>query len=187
MDDLENQDFIDAYDDDDDVEEQDEDGEGDEGEEDEGDEGEEDEDEDEDDDMDIDDDDDDDDDDDGISRKKSRKMENKYLKYKLIGFKSEVIDTEDIIQPKLDNKSQTLNYLTRFEYSKIIGLRAQQIAENAPPFIKIGDEKDPIKVAEMELKQGKLPYVIHRPIFRDTNGKIVYEVKTLSELYIPSY
>ena len=53
--------------------------------------------------------------------------------------------------------------ITKFEKSRIIGTRARQIANNAPPLVDIGTEMDPVKIALMEYEQGILPlYVIRR-------------------------
>lgn len=52
--------------------------------------------------------------------------------------------------------------LSKYEYTRIIGTRAVQIAMNSPVFIDIGDETDPIKIAEREFKEKKLPFIIER-------------------------
>lgn len=51
---------------------------------------------------------------------------------------------------------------TRFEKARIIGARALQIARGAPPAIKT-DDKDPIKIAELEFEQGVIPLDTKRP------------------------
>ena len=52
--------------------------------------------------------------------------------------------------------------LTKYEKARIIGTRALQISYNAPIMIDPGDEVNPIKIAEMELYQNKLPFIIVR-------------------------
>jgi len=60
----------------------------------------------------------------------------------------------------MSTETDTMNY-TRFERARLIGARALQIAEGAPPLIEI-DENDPIEVARMELHEGVLPIAIRR-------------------------
>ncbi|MFQ6010466.1 MAG: DNA-directed RNA polymerase subunit K [Candidatus Aenigmatarchaeota archaeon] len=50
---------------------------------------------------------------------------------------------------------------TRFERARIIGTRALQISRGAPALIKT-NEKDPIRVAELEFEQGLSPLGVKR-------------------------
>lgn len=57
--------------------------------------------------------------------------------------------------------------LTKFEKARLIGIRATQIANGANSTLSLVDIKsmhDPIKIAEEELKQGKIPIVIIRTL-----------------------
>ncbi|MFQ5710961.1 MAG: DNA-directed RNA polymerase subunit K [Candidatus Geothermarchaeales archaeon] len=54
--------------------------------------------------------------------------------------------------------------LTDFEVAKIIGIRAIQIELGAPLFIEPGEERDPIKLAEDELRLNLLPLSIKRSL-----------------------
>jgi DNA-directed RNA polymerase subunit K/omega len=55
------------------------------------------------------------------------------------------------------------NFLTKYERAKIIGLRAKQLSDGAPPLINVpSDVTDPIKIAELELKANKIPILIKR-------------------------
>lgn len=51
--------------------------------------------------------------------------------------------------------------LTRFERARIIGARALQISRGAPILIKT-DNKDPIKIAELEFEQDVIPLTVRR-------------------------
>jgi len=54
-------------------------------------------------------------------------------------------------------------YLTKYEKARIIGSRALQISKNAPIFVEIEPgEWDPIKIAEKELVERKIPFIIRR-------------------------
>jgi DNA-directed RNA polymerase subunit K/omega len=63
--------------------------------------------------------------------------------------------------------------LTRFERARIIGARALQIAMGALPLVKPPPNvTDPVKIAELELEKGMLPFVIER----ETPGGLRVEV-----------
>lgn len=48
--------------------------------------------------------------------------------------------------------------LTKYEYARIIGARALQLAYGAPPLIKVAEQsKTFIRVAEEELEKGVIP------------------------------
>ena len=56
-------------------------------------------------------------------------------------------------------------YLTKYEYAKIVGLRAQQIASGAKPRIKVPKFlEDVVEIAEIELKERKTPFMIKRDL-----------------------
>ena len=54
--------------------------------------------------------------------------------------------------------------LTSFEKARILGARALQLSMGAPPLIDLSDlpSKDPVKIAEEELRRGLLPITIRR-------------------------
>ena len=58
----------------------------------------------------------------------------------------------------------TPSYLTKYERSRVLGYRANQISMNAPVTIDTMDINDPRILAEMELEQGKIPLVIRRTL-----------------------
>jgi DNA-directed RNA polymerase I, II, and III subunit RPABC2 len=58
----------------------------------------------------------------------------------------------------------SLAFLTKYERARILGTRALQISYNAPIMVDPGDEKDPLKIAEMELIQNKIPMIIVRKL-----------------------
>jgi len=71
-----------------------------------------------------------------------------------------------------DEKHKTIPILTRYEKSKIIGLRAKQINSGGDLFIKApANIIDGITLAKMELKQKKIPFIVRRPL---PNGKNEY-------------
>ena len=64
-----------------------------------------------------------------------------------------------------DENHTTIPILTRYEKAKIIGLRAKQINSGSELFIDApANIIDGITLAEMELKEKKIPFIIRRPL-----------------------
>jgi DNA-directed RNA polymerases I, II, and III subunit RPABC2 len=85
----------------------------------------------------------------------------------------------DVLEETLQASKKTLPILTKYERARIIGLRAQQIARGAPLYIDRGLETEPIRLAEMELVERKLPFIVRRRLPNDS-----FEDWKLSELTI---
>ena len=71
----------------------------------------------------------------------------------------------------IDPLHKTIPYLTKYEKARILGVRAKQIEygknlENgSEPFVKVPENiVDGYIIAELELQQKKLPFIIRRPI-----------------------
>lgn len=72
----------------------------------------------------------------------------------------------------IDPCHKTMPIMTKFEKTRIIGQRAKQIETGSIPFIKVPDNIiDGYLIAELELQQRKLPFIIRRPI---PNGTCEY-------------
>jgi len=64
-----------------------------------------------------------------------------------------------------DKKHRSVPYLTLFEKTKIIGFRANQIAQGARALIHVpAHVTDVIEIAKLELEQKRLPYILKRPM-----------------------
>ena len=62
-----------------------------------------------------------------------------------------------------DEERSTTNFLTKYEKARVIGARALQISKNAPILVNLQQgEDDPILIAEKELREGKIPFIIRR-------------------------
>ena len=62
-------------------------------------------------------------------------------------------------------KNKTDNRLTKYEKTKILGLRAQQIATGSPVFTEIPDGMtNVIDIAKKELNERKIPFIVKRKI-----------------------
>lgn len=71
-----------------------------------------------------------------------------------------------------DPRHTTLPILTKYEYTRILGVRANQVEQGAALFVTVPDTMiDSYLIAKEELHQKKLPFIIKRPI---PNGTIEY-------------
>lgn len=65
----------------------------------------------------------------------------------------------------VDPLHKTLPFLTKYEKTKIIGTRSKQLSDGADPFIKVPDNIiDSTVIAELELEQKKIPFIVKRPM-----------------------
>ena len=95
--------------------------------------------------------------------------ETKSINYKELNIRSNNKNKYSNIKAKIDDPlHQTLPILTKFEKSKIIGMRAKQLANGAEPLIAAKNLIDNLKIAELELKEKKLPFIIARPLPNNT-------------------
>jgi DNA-directed RNA polymerase I, II, and III subunit RPABC2 len=122
----------------------------------------------------IDDDDNDDDDDD---ENYLQKFDNEYIKNYITDFHPECLNNNYDEISKLsvvirnsdgiiiDPLHKTIPYLTKYEKTRVIGQRAKQIETGSKPFIKVPENIiDGYIIAELELKEKKIPFIIRRPI-----------------------
>jgi len=71
-------------------------------------------------------------------------------------------DNDGII---IDPLHKTLPFLTKYEKTRVLGQRTKQIEGGAKPFIKVPEDIiDAHIIAELELRQKKVPFIIRRPI-----------------------
>lgn len=82
-------------------------------------------------------------------------------------FRKEV--AESIKQPRI-----TREYFTKYEYTALIAMRAQQLADGAKPLVSLDGLKtsDPMFVwntAKREVEQHKLPFIIRRQLPNGTS------------------
>ena len=72
----------------------------------------------------------------------------------------------------------TSTFMTKYEKARVLGTRALQNSKNAPLMITpLPGESDPYKLAERELTEGKIPFIVRRYL---PDGS--YEDWKLSEL-----
>jgi DNA-directed RNA polymerase I, II, and III subunit RPABC2 len=121
--------------------------------------------------------DDDYDDDDEYEENYLQKFDNEINKNYLIEFHPECLnhnsdevnklanvirDENNII---IDPLHRSLPYLTKYEKARVLGQRAKQIETGAKPFVKVPENIiDGYVIAELELREKKIPFIIKRPI-----------------------
>lgn len=72
--------------------------------------------------------------------------------------------------------------LTKYELTALIGYRAQQVAEGAPPYVVVKAGMDAIAIAIEEFVQGQMPLLIERPYPTNKMTHVKYEAFRLDEL-----
>lgn len=65
----------------------------------------------------------------------------------------------------VDNLHRTIPYLTKYEKARCLGQRTMQLNAGATPFVKTPETiLDGYIIAELELKEKKIPFIIRRPL-----------------------
>lgn len=54
--------------------------------------------------------------------------------------------------------------ITKYEKPRIIGARAEQIAQGANPLTQVGNLTDPVKIAIKEFREGVIPISLYRSL-----------------------
>jgi DNA-directed RNA polymerase I, II, and III subunit RPABC2 len=71
----------------------------------------------------------------------------------------------DAYPPTADKNHTTYPFLTLYEKTKVIALRAAQLARGALPFIEVPEYlTDVYEIARAELEAKRLPYILKRPL-----------------------
>jgi len=133
---------------------------------------------------DEDDDEDDDDDDDDSDDEDLQRLQGYEEKNVLVDYHPEVVQiSEEELQTYsqvvrdnngkiIDPFHKTIPIMTKYEKAKIIGIRAQQINSGSEPFIPVDVNMiDGLSIANEELLQKKIPFIIRRPM---PNGSSEY-------------
>ena len=115
----------------------------------------------------------DDDDDNDNYQKFTNGLNNNYLDYfhseSNIPNYLEIQELSKIIRDKngniIDKNHKTVPILTKYEKTRILGQRAKQINNGSKPYINVSENIiDGYLIAEMELKEKKIPFIIRRPL-----------------------
>lgn len=105
-----------------------------------------------------------------------------------------VLDYAETIAPKIplvasppmangvakDPNHRSPPFLTQYERTKILGMRANQLSQGARPYIQVPEYVTDVgEIARLELQQRRLPFIIRRPMPDGT-----HEYWRLSDLLI---
>ena len=81
----------------------------------------------------------------------------------------------------VDDLHRTIPYLTKYEKARILGQRAKQINAGATPFVKVPENViDGYIIAEIELKEKRIPFIIRRPL--PNGGSEYWSIKDLEDI-----
>jgi DNA-directed RNA polymerase I, II, and III subunit RPABC2 len=65
----------------------------------------------------------------------------------------------------LDQNHKSPPFLTQYEKTRVLGFRANQLAQGAPPFVHVQPHiLHTLDIARQELAEKKLPFIIKRPM-----------------------
>jgi len=119
----------------------------------------------------------DDDDDDENEENYLQKFDNEINKNYIMEFHSECLNHNSDEVSKLsrvirdenniviDPLHRTIPHLTKYEKARVLGQRAKQIETGSKPFVKVSENIiDSYVIAELELREKKIPFIIKRPI-----------------------
>jgi len=81
----------------------------------------------------------------------------------------------------IDDLHKTIPYLTKYEKARILGQRAKQINSGSSPFVKVPENViDGYIIAELELKEKTIPFIIRRPL--PNGGSEYWSIKDLEDI-----
>ena len=96
--------------------------------------------------------------------------------------------TSQLDQPEKPKSFKTTRFLTKYERTRVLGIRATQIARGAPPLINLNINgrilNDPKEIAEQELLNRKLFFIIKRRLPSKVMHKPNYEYVHLNQLIL---
>jgi len=80
-----------------------------------------------------------------------------------------------------DPLHRTLPYLTKYEKARVLGQRAKQIEIGSKPFVKVPENViDGYVIAQLELKQKRIPFIIRRPL--PNGGSEYWKLQDLEDI-----
>ena len=119
------------------------------------------------------DDDDDDDDDENHLQKFDSELKKKYIASfhpESLSYNNEETESMSHVTRNdagtiIDPFHKTLPFLTKYEKTRILGIRTKQLNEGAKPYVDVNPTIiDGYIIAQLELEHKKLPFIIRRPI-----------------------
>lgn len=111
---------------------------------------------------------------------KSQEMSFSKKPHDVSGNTSKIFNTFSDIMENYDPEKNILPTITKYEFTKIKGIRLEQLARNAPSTVDTEGLKSIEEVCMKEFKEKKMPLIIMRPF---PNGKKEYW--RVNDLIIP--
>lgn len=74
--------------------------------------------------------------------------------------KLEILPINESEYTSLEKKTKP--YMTKYEKARVLGTRALQISRNSPIMVDANGESNSLKIAQMELRERKIPIIIRR-------------------------
>merc|ERR1719379_295020 len=71
-------------------------------------------------------------------------------------------EDDQLIPKPSEGPRKTTPYITKYERARVLGARALQISMNAPVMVELQGETDPLIIAEKELINRVIPFVVRR-------------------------
>ena len=93
---------------------------------------------------------------------------------------SAFVDYHDAIDDLVTKQRKTRNFMSKFEYIRLLAIRSQQILSGSPVYVDRGNLIDAEEIAKKELKENKIPLIIRRKLPNHT-----YEDWKTEDLIIP--
>ena len=77
--------------------------------------------------------------------------------------KDDIINTHASYHKLMNQSKKTRPYINKFEFTKVYGIRTQQILSGSNPLVKVPSHITDVKeIVKLELKQSKIPFIIRR-------------------------
>lgn len=82
----------------------------------------------------------------------------------------------------VDDLHRTYPFITKYEYARVIGIRAKQLNNGADPFVEVEPGIiDGYTIALKEMEQKKIPFIISRPL--PNGGKEYWKLQDLEIIH----
>jgi DNA-directed RNA polymerase I, II, and III subunit RPABC2 len=142
--------------------------------------------------LDLDDDDEEEEEEEGYLKKFDKELRKNYL----VDFHPEILShnnieiqtlSEVIRDPKsgiiIDDLHKTIPFMTKYEKTRILGIRAKQIDSGSKPFIRNSNPTliDGYAIAQKELENKLIPFIIRRPL--PNGGSEFWKIKDLQMIH----
>ena len=142
--------------------------------------------------LDLDDDDEEEEEEEGYLKKFDKELRKNYL----VDFHPEILShnnieiqtlSEVIRDPKsgiiIDDLHKTIPFMTKYEKTRILGIRAKQIDSGSKPFIRNSKPTliDGYAIAQKELENKLIPFIIRRPL--PNGGSEFWKIKDLQMIH----